>query len=50
LDDKNLKYTDIEITKGSTMKKVPCFTLENKIIWGATALILSEIKELLKRL
>jgi len=28
--------------------EVPCFKLNNYIIWGATAMILSEIKELLK--
>jgi 8-oxo-dGTP pyrophosphatase MutT (NUDIX family) len=28
---------------------VPCFKLNNYVVWGATAMILSEIKELLKR-
>lgn len=28
--------------------KVPCFKLNNYIVWGATAMMLSEIKELLK--
>ncbi len=50
LDDENLTEVDIEISKNSKLKKVPCFRLQNKIVWGATALILSEIKELLKRL
>ena len=27
---------------------VPCFKLNNTIVWGATAMMLSEIKELLK--
>ena len=27
---------------------VPCFKLNNYIVWGATAMMLSEIKELLK--
>ena len=28
---------------------VPCFTINGSIIWGATAMILSEIKEALKK-
>jgi hypothetical protein len=27
---------------------VPCFKINNHIIWGATGMMLSEIKELLK--
>jgi hypothetical protein len=27
---------------------VPCFKLNDYIVWGATAMMLSEIKELLK--
>lgn len=49
LDDSN-----IIIKKMSTsyMKNtnVPCFKLNNYIVWGATAMILSEIKDLLKSL
>lgn len=50
LDDDNLSEIDIEISANSKLKKVPCFRLQNKIVWGATALILSELKELLKRI
>jgi 8-oxo-dGTP pyrophosphatase MutT (NUDIX family) len=50
LHDDNLSEIDIEISANSKLKKVPCFRLQNKIVWGATALILSEIKELLKRI
>lgn len=50
LNDENLSEIDIEISKNSKLKKVPCFRLQNKIVWGATALILSEIREILKRL
>ena len=28
--------------------EVPCFKLKDYIVWGATAMMLSEIKELLK--
>jgi hypothetical protein len=50
LSDENLSNFDVQITKSSSIKNVPCFKLENKIVWGATALILSEIKEILKRI
>jgi 8-oxo-dGTP pyrophosphatase MutT (NUDIX family) len=50
LNDDNLSEIDIYISANSKLKKVPCFRLQNKFVWGATALILSEIKEILKRL
>ena len=37
-------------TSYATNMKVPCFLLNGYIVWGATAMILNEIKELLKRL
>lgn len=49
LNDDNLSEIDIEISKNSKLKKVPCFRLQDKIVWGATALIISEIREILKR-
>lgn len=33
---------------GEVMIKNPCFTFENKVIWGATAMILQEVKDILK--
>jgi 8-oxo-dGTP pyrophosphatase MutT (NUDIX family) len=47
LDDTNISTTLMDT---SYMKKieVPCFKLNNYIVWGATAMMLSEIKELLK--
>ena len=49
LNDDYLSEVDIQLSINDHLKKVPCFHLENKIVWGATALILSEIKEILKR-
>ena len=48
LDEKSIG--SIQITT-SYMKEttVPCFTINGSIIWGATAMILSEIKEALKK-
>lgn len=47
LDDANI--TSINITTSYAKNiDVPCFKLNNYIVWGATAMILNEIKELLK--
>ena len=47
LDDSNI--TSINITTSYAKNiDVPCFKLNNYIVWGATAMILNEIKELLK--
>ena len=46
-----LNLASISITN-SYMKEtsVPCFNFDGSIIWGATAMMLSEIKELLKNM
>jgi 8-oxo-dGTP pyrophosphatase MutT (NUDIX family) len=47
LDDTNI--TSINITTSYAKNiDVPCFKLNDYIVWGATAMILNEIKELLK--
>jgi 8-oxo-dGTP pyrophosphatase MutT (NUDIX family) len=33
--------------KGITLKDIPCFVLNDKVVWGATSLILNELKQLL---
>jgi 8-oxo-dGTP pyrophosphatase MutT (NUDIX family) len=38
---------DVVLDSGVTLKAVPCFHVEDKIIWGATAMILNEFLELL---
>jgi len=47
LDDSNI---DSVIMNTSYMKQisVPCFRLDTHIVWGATGMMLSEIKEMLK--
>ena len=47
LDDANIDSIEMDT---SYMKKihVPCFRLNNYIVWGATGMMLSEIKEMLK--
>jgi 8-oxo-dGTP pyrophosphatase MutT (NUDIX family) len=47
LDDATITVVSLDT---SYMKKVevPCFKINNHIVWGATGMMLSEIKELLK--
>jgi 8-oxo-dGTP pyrophosphatase MutT (NUDIX family) len=44
LDDSRLIHTSIPSSPGVTMKNVPAFELEGKLVWGATCLILNELK------
>jgi 8-oxo-dGTP pyrophosphatase MutT (NUDIX family) len=46
LNDKSIASTRISNTYMKNTS-VPCFKLSNHIVWGATAMMLSEIKELL---
>ncbi len=41
------QVTKISLTPGVTLNHVPCFHVENHIIWGATAMILNEFLEIL---
>jgi 8-oxo-dGTP pyrophosphatase MutT (NUDIX family) len=41
LDEGSKTFTDIKI--GDSTRKVPCFNVNGSIIWGATAMILSEL-------
>jgi len=49
LDDINVT-TKIKTTSYMKNIEVPCFKLSNYMVWGATAMLLSEIKDLLKSL
>lgn len=45
LDDKNLTKKTLSTSYMKNIQ-IPCFLLNNNIVWGATAMILSEIKDL----
>ncbi len=45
LNPNNIHLTDIKSSLGNFVK-TPCFIFKKQIIWGATAMILSEIREL----
>lgn len=47
IDDKNVINTTVE-TSYNIEVKVPAYQLNGHVVWGATAMILSEIKDLLK--
>lgn len=47
LDDKHLSTVNLTTSYMQNID-VPCFKIDNHIIWGATGMMLSEIKELLK--
>ena len=49
LDDNKIASTSITNSYMNDTT-VPCFKIEGSIVWGATAMILSEIKELLKNM
>jgi 8-oxo-dGTP pyrophosphatase MutT (NUDIX family) len=45
--DSSLTSKEIEIPGGQVLEDHPCFLLNNKIVWGATALMLNEVRMLL---
>ena len=49
LIEENKIVTDILVSKENTYKNVPAFLIKEKIIWGATAVMLNELKFILKR-
>lgn len=48
LDETSVSTTTIQLNDQVHMKDIPCFVLNKKVVWGATALILAEIKFLLQ--
>lgn len=48
LADSSLTFKDIEIPGGEKLDSHPCFLLNNRIVWGATALMLNELRMMLK--
>jgi len=49
LIDPNLrKLTTIKLPNGLSLKEVPYFDLKEKIVWGATAMMLNEFSEILE--
>lgn len=49
MDKKRLKHTQIQLPNGRILKNVPYFDIHKKIVWGATAIILNEFKEVYRK-
>ncbi len=49
LDDKKVQLKKMKLRLGITLK-VPSFFIDDNIIWGATAMILSELKEIIEEI
>lgn len=47
LNPQNQKFSAIQLHKDFVLKDVPCFSFKEKVIWGATAMIISEIADLI---
>lgn len=47
LDPKTRQMTEVRISSNILLKDVPFFNVKGKVIWGATAMMLSELLELL---
>lgn len=50
IDERNKTTTSIKVSNELTMPNVPCFIIQEKVIWGATALILNELKIITKEI
>jgi 8-oxo-dGTP pyrophosphatase MutT (NUDIX family) len=49
LTKENIKTTDIRITTDRILRNVPYFEIRQKVVWGATAIILNEFRVLCER-
>lgn len=47
LNDENAKITSLEIETGLVLPRVPYFDVYGNVVWGATAMMLSELKTML---
>ncbi|NRA10771.1 MAG: CoA pyrophosphatase [Crocinitomicaceae bacterium] len=50
LNSTRLKRIDLKFKNGFKQKDIPYFDIEGRVVWGATAMILSEFKAILKSL
>lgn len=48
LDTRNLHKKDMHFSEGRTLKGVDYFDIEGKVVWGATAMMMSEILDVLR--
>lgn len=48
LDPSNLRKTNMKLAQNITLRDVPFFSINGKIVWGATAMMLNELLEVTK--
>lgn len=49
LNQANVGETNIELGDKRYLKKIPCFLLNQQEVWGATSIILNELKQIMLR-
>jgi 8-oxo-dGTP pyrophosphatase MutT (NUDIX family) len=49
LEGKNKKKTDLDI-RGGILKDVPYYDINNQVLWGATAMIMSEFEQVIRKI
>lgn len=49
IDNSIIKSTNIRYATGLKLKNVPYFDINGKIVWGATAIVLSELKMMIQK-
>lgn len=47
MDSRNIKRKSMTLFNGVSVENVPYFNFSNEVVWGATAMILSELKDIL---
>jgi len=50
LDEDSIQFTDMQFRNGFKQKNVPYFAIENRVVWGATGMILSELRTILREI
>lgn len=46
----NKTVTKIKMENGALMTNIPCFVIQDKIVWGATALMMNELRWVLEQI
>jgi len=50
LDPATIHFKDMKIRDGYILKDIPYFNLYNHVVWGATAMMLNEFKEIIEQI
>ena len=50
IDEQSFSSMEIKFPNGIVQKNIPCFNLSQKQIWGATALILNELRDIILKI